>query len=123
MNIVLLSALGLLPYRTVKLVEPNLKTSVFESCTSMKDGLYTVRFSIRADGKSSLLAGEPCFSAIESIAFPQSPNLNETFTWDVILQDGVLFPQLLRKESKKKIFPGIFTTDKVFLKEASEKHD
>ena len=123
MNLVLLSALGLHPYRTVELVEPNLDTSIFESCTSMKGGLYTVRFSIRADGKSSLITGESCFSAIESIYFPPSPTSNEIFTWDVILQDGVLFPQLLRKESKKSPFPGIFAENKALLKEASEKND
>lgn len=116
MNIVLLSALGLHPYRTVDLVEPRLETSVFEECTSIKEGLHTIRFSIREDGQVSLLDGAPCFSSIERIAFSKSP-AKEIFTWDVILQDGVLFPQLLRKERKETLFPGLFARDKSSLQE------
>ena len=116
MNIVLLSALGLHPYRTVELVEPRLETSVFKECTTIKEGLHSIRFSIREDGKASLLDGEPCFSSIEHIDFVQSP-AKEIFTWDVILQDGVLFPQLLRKEPKENLFPGIFAQEKSSLQE------
>ena len=121
MNIVLLSTLGLHPYRTVDLVEPRLETSVFEDCTSIKEGLHSIRFSIREDGQASLLDGEPCFSSIEGIAFPKSP-AKEIFTWDVIIQDGVLFPQLLRKEHKEILFPGIFAQEKASLQEDGD-HD
>ena len=123
MNLVLLSALGLSPYRTVELVEPLLETSVFQGCTDLSDGLYTVRFSIRADGTASLLDGEECFSVIERIVFPKSPTSNDTFIWDVIHQKDVLFPQLLRKESPKNLFPGIFAHEKEhMLKAEGEKN-
>ena len=124
MKIVLLSALGLSPYRTVKSVEPSLEPSVFHACTDLNEGLYTVRFSIHADGKASLLDGEDCFSAIENVVFPKSPTSNDIFIWDVIHQDGVLFPQLLRKESKEILFPGIFAQDKEkMLQEDGKKNE
>ena len=123
MNIVLLSVLGLSPYRTVEAVESFLDLSLFQACTEQSEGLYTVRFSIRADGSALLLEGEACFSSIESIAFAKSPASNDIFIWDVIHQDGVLFPQLLRKESQELIFPGIFAQNKKkLLDEAGKKN-
>ena len=112
MNIALLSALGLHPYRTVELVEKNLDISVFQECADLNDGVYTIRFSIDSQGQASLLEGEGCFSAIERISFSKSPTSKDTFTWNVIHQDDVLFPQILRKENHDVVFPGIFASDK-----------
>ena len=123
MNVVLLSVLGLNPYRTVEGVESFLEPSVFQACKELSEGRYTVRFSIRSDGKAVLVEGEACFSSIEDIAFAQSPTSNDMFIWDVIHQDGVLFPQLLQKESPEVIFPGIFAQDKKkLLQEAGKKN-
>lgn len=121
MNLVLLSTLGLSPYRTVELVEPSLDLSVFQTCTNLSNGLYTLRFSVHADGKASLLDGEDCFSAIERVTFPKSPTSNDIFMWDIIHQDGSWFPQLLRKESPKIIFPGIFAQEKERMLEGEGK--
>ena len=94
---------------------------MFQTCGALREGLYTVRFSIRSDGKAALLEGESCFSSIETIAFAKSPASNDIFIWDVIHQDGVLFPQLLRKENPELIFPGIFAQNKKkLLQEAGE---
>ena len=123
MNVVLLSMLGLSPYRTVEGVEPLLDPSVFQACGSLREGLYTVRFSIGSDGKAVLLDGESCFSSIETIAFAKSPTSHDIFIWDVILQDGVLFPQLLRKENPELIFPGIFAQNKKKLLQETGKEN
>ena len=120
MNVVFLSALGLSPYRTVEIVEPSLDVSVFQACADLSDGLYSVRFSIQKDGKASLLEGEDCFSAVENITFTTSPTIQDVFNWDVIYQGGVLFPQLLRKESRDIIFPGIYAQNKEKLIQSDE---
>ena len=123
MNVVLISTLGLYPYRTVEQVEKNLDISVFQACTELKEGLHSVRFSIRADGKALLLKGADCFSSVENIGFPKSPTVQDIFTWDVIYQEGVLFPQLLRKESEMIVFPGIFAQEKEKMLNMDEQND
>ena len=113
MNIVML--LGLSPYLSTERVEKALSVSHFLACSTVPEGLYTIRFSISHEGKARLLEGEECFSSVEEISFPKHPHKKQVFEWDVIHQGGVLFPQTLRQEKTEVLFPGIFADRKDIL--------
>ena len=98
--------------KNVEIVILNEKRKFF-GCSSLADGLYSVRFSVERTGGATLLSGETCFSGINMLSFPAHPTSERTFSWEVASKEGVLYPQRLRREKSKGILlPGIFAVEK-----------
>ena len=103
-------------YLTAETVEKKLieQKDVFSICSTLKDQLHTIRFSVDANGTATRIEGDECFSILSQVVFPSHPSKKRNFIWRVAIQKGVLFPQTLVRERRKSVMlPGLFSIDKM----------